>query len=547
MRGPRISQMRKRIIAYSWALLALGPIGGACWADDSPATGAEITLQTVDQVFRTADDVQLTSFLGESSVTSLPIVPAPTEPQRISYESIAAEPAATRYYQTCPVCSPAAPEVFGESWKNVPLGFMDGLGFLDASTLTFGGELRHRYMDEDNRLRPRNPGDPNESTYHLIRWRNWIDFKMGDAFRVYVEMLDASIHDNELFPLPIDVNRWNIQDLFIDAKIAELDDKPVYLRAGRQDLQYGAQRLVSPLDWSNTRRNFEGFKLMSKGDVWDVDMFATRPVNTATGRSLQEFDHERDKADSSRWFSGVYSTYKGIQGHAFDLYWLWLQTDAANHNVNLADGNRHTVGLRWTTKGEVYDDCGQLSHVWTTDTEGGYQFGSDNGQDVQAGFFTTKTGVTLSQLPWKPNITGLFYWGSGDDDPNDNTNNTFDVYFPLGHAYWGIIDNLSGQNLIDYSVQGSVSPTEKLTVVGAMHWFDLATQNDRLYNVANVPLGGTGNGTDIGTEFDLIGTYKFNPNFNVQVGYSWFWNQDVVNALGRGDANQLYVQTTFKY
>ena len=30
----------------------------------------------------------------------------------------------------------------------------------------------------------------------------------------------------------------------------------VTLRGGRQDLLFGAQRLIGPLDWSNTRRTF---------------------------------------------------------------------------------------------------------------------------------------------------------------------------------------------------------------------------------------------------------------------------------------------------
>jgi hypothetical protein len=47
-------------------------------------------------------------------------------------------------------------------------------------------------------------------------------------------------------------------------------------------------------------------------------------------------------------------------------------------------------------------------------------------------------------------------YGSGDDDPTDGDNNTVSTLYPLGHAYWGIIDNLNGQNLLDYSLQGSL-------------------------------------------------------------------------------------------
>ena len=45
----------------------------------------------------------------------------------------------------------------------------------------------------------------------------------------------------------------------------------------------------------------------------------------------------------------------------------------------------------------------------------------------------------------------------------DTETNTVSILYPLNHAYWGIIDNLSGQNLIDYSVHATVKPTDKLT------------------------------------------------------------------------------------
>jgi hypothetical protein len=52
----------------------------------------------------------------------------------------------------------------------------------------------------------------------------------------------------------------------------------------------------------------------------------------------------------------------------------------------------------------------------------------------------------------------------------------------------------------------------------------------------------------VGEEIDLVGTYVFTPNFNVQIGYFWFWNGPVIqNNSPRGTAEQLYVQTTFSY
>ena len=435
--------------------------------------------------------------------------------------------------------------LWGEELKDVPLDFLGGLDALDNSTLSFGGELRYRFMSEDNRLRP---GGPAQNTYDLWRWRNYIDFRASDVFRAYVEMIDASIFNEDMPALTIDLNRWNIQNAFIDIKTIERDGKPVYFRAGRQELLYGAQRLVSPLDWSNTRRNFEGLKLTSKGETWDVDVFTTRPVNLATGREepLSRFDNEHDRAGGSRTFNGVYATYHGMENHAVDFYWLWLREQ--EERADRKDGSRHTVGYRWLWTHKVYDECCDVSQLWKLECEAAYQFGHDNNLTVNAAFCTADLSVTLPQVPWQPTFKALHYWGSGDRNPNDGQDNTFCVLFPLGHAYWGFIDNLSGQNLNDYSLQFSVKPTEKLTFLTAMHWFELANDHDVVYNVAGAPLGAPQTGVEIGEELDLWLTYAFNPNLSVNVGYFWFWNGTFIqNNLPRPTQTELAIQTTLRY
>ena len=83
-----------------------------------------------------------------------------------------------------------------------------------------------------------------------------------------------------------------------------------------------------------------------------------------------------------------------------------------------------------------------------------------------------------------------------------------------------------------------------------MHWFDVANNSDALYTIAGANAGGNNFGTEIGEELDLIGTYAFAPNFDVQVGYSWFWyGNRITNSpvLNRGDASQLYIQTSIRY
>jgi hypothetical protein len=430
------------------------------------------------------------------------------------------------------------------------LGFLRDQEISECLTFSAGGELRHRAMDERNRLRPGGPGD---STYDLWRLTPWVELNYGDDVTAHVEAIDASIFNRDLPITAIDENRADLLQYYVDAKIAELGDGNLRLRVGRQFLQYGSQQLVSPLAWSNTFRNFEGLRLYYSSSDWDIDGFAVRTVNGAAGNIFRPTS--ADHADQSHWFSGVYSTYKGCDNGKLDLYWLWSKEDG--NQAGLKD-DRHTVGARWAATSRI-EECGVTVGTWALDIEGAYQFGDTQvagptNQDIRAGFFTSKLGYTWNQGLWTPTIKGVFYWGSGDNSATDGTNNNFNTLFPLGHAYWGIIDNLNGSNLLDYSIQTSVKPCEKFSLNTDIHWFVKENAGAPIFNVANAPFGpggaiGTGN-KYIGSELDLVGTYTFSKNLSTQAGYSWFWYGQAVSnnpAIARGDATQFYVMTTLKF
>jgi len=429
--------------------------------------------------------------------------------------------------------------LFGEDWKNIPF-------CVQGQTFKFstGGEIRHRYMNEDNRLRP---GGPIQSDNNLLRWRHFLDLQAGDTFRFYVESIHADSYGGEAPVQPIDVNRWDLQNYFLDVNLFEDDLGKHTVRYGRQELLFGRQRLVSPLDWANTRRNFEGFRYLLKGEDYKFDFFAVNPVNSATGyASVAQYDNQFDQAHHGIDFIGSYFTYTGAKNTVLDAYWLYQNTrdDVATR----PDGSRHTMGSRVSRLFPVLDLCGEECRVWDFDSEGAFQFGQDNTQEVFAGFYTAIAGHTWKQAPWSPRVSGLFYYGSGDRNPTDSRNNTFSVMYPLGHAYWGLTDNLAGQNLINYGLQLDVKPTKKTAITAAYHWFELASNGDRAYNVAGAPIGAPGNGRNLGQALDLYGYYALNPNVDVQAGYSWFWYGSFIDKTApRDDASQFYLQTSFRY
>lgn len=415
-------------------------------------------------------------------------------------------------------------------------------------TYSLGSEVRYRYMDEQNRLRPQGTI---RDTYDL--WRVAPFFEVGNQWITgYVQAIDASIFDNEIPEVPIDENRSDLLQYYIDANLwGDPDDGVLRFRAGRQFLKYGSQYLVSPLGWANTYRNFEGFRLYWADPLWDIDVFAVRPVNGAAVPS-QFRPTSRDVPDRSIWFGGVYVSRKKVLGGALDGYWFWNKEDEPLANRH--DGNTHTVGIRHSGT-QPLPDLLPIATSWAWDGEIGGQFGNDNfvtdpRRDVVAGFAAASSGLTFTKSPWTPGIKGVFWWGSGDSSPGTGTIHTINTLYPFGHAYWGLLDNFNGANLIQYGLHGTVKPHKKLTLLAAWNLFNKANSGDFIYNIAGTNLGGPTQSRYIGHELDLIGTYAVNANLEVQLGYSWFWYGDAVDeqpALVRDDAHQAYLMTTWGF
>ena len=441
---------------------------------------------------------------------------------------------------------PNAPHFLGEEFKDISLGELLDLEELCGTTLSAGGEVRYRYMDESNRLRP---GGPARGMYDLWRWRQYLDLKVGQEFRVYGEMIEATMNRNPLPTTGIDVNHWDLQQLFADVQIGERDDKPIYFRVGRQELLYGSQRLVSPLDWANTRRNFEGLKIFSRGDEWDFDVWTTQTVNTATlgDGPVSYFDNHFDTRNHNHTFSGAWWTYKAVKEQTFDVYWLW---DINNSELppGTPAGNRHTLASRWLGHFPVADAGETPASIFHGEIDGGYQFGNDHGKEVDAGFFLAGVGHTWKKARWEPEVWLYWDWASGNRSPGSGTTHTFAQLYGFTHFYMGLIDNIARQNISDINGRVQLKPFDKTSFQAAYHFFNLATPKDVLYTITGQPLGKPNTGTGVGQELDLQATYTFSPNLNVQMGYYWFWNGTFIqNNAPRGPGNLLFVQTTLSY
>lgn len=405
----------------------------------------------------------------------------------------------------------------------------------DDWLLSFGGSFWVRNVHEwESRLTER------DNVFNLTRLRLHGDLWYRDRFRIFAEFIDARTHDQDLARLPIDENRHDILNLFADLKLADIADNPAYVRVGRQELLYGSQRLISTLDWANTRRTFQGVKTFWHSPQFDLDAFWVRPMLT----DVNKFDAQPDRWDEDRNFYGLWGTYKPLKGHFADLYFLSLDTNPRSKTTlggALTDSVVHTLGARY---------AGDWEHV-LFELEGMYQFGDFAKQDISAGAVAAGVGYHFAALPMNPQMWLRYDYASGDEDPTDGTHNTFNQLFPFGHYYLGWLDRVGRQNIHDFNVQLALYPQPWFTTIIQYHKFWLANDKDALYNAAGAATrrDSTGkSGDDVGDELDLRFNAHLSRHQDVLFGYSKLWSGDFIKRTGANVSPDLfYLQYVFRF
>lgn len=420
----------------------------------------------------------------------------------------------------------------GSSGPRPPLKFIP-LGGDERTVLSLGAQLRLRGENWQN-FSFGGPGRRDDG-FGLLRLRLHGDLRAGRHLRVFVEGKSSLASGREL---PggnriLDVDSADVQNAFLDLRLGE---GKLTLRLGRQELQFGKQRLVSPLDWSNTRpRSFDGLRLVFRHGTWRTDGFWSRHVRTRK-YSLNS------SHDSGTQFFGIYSAGKlPGTGLDLDLYWLGLDRKAAPWGGFVAGEERHTLGIRLG---------GAFSGSWDFDVEGAYQFGRHGPRDIRASMTAAQLGHRIQGLAAAPRVYTGLDWASGDRNPSDSRLGTFNQLFPLGHAFLGFIDLVGRQNVVDWASGVSVSPLRRLTASLDVHQFWRTQKGDAFYDAGGAVIRPANPefSRGLGWETDLVLRWSLDRHTLLEGGWSYFFPGRFLEQSGPAERVQfLYLSAQFTY
>ncbi|MCS7306770.1 MAG: alginate export family protein [Thermoguttaceae bacterium] len=392
------------------------------------------------------------------------------------------------------------------------------------ATLDVGGEYRLRHHSERNHRGQGLTGLDDDFLLH--RTRLYANLELGELARVYAEMNDALSTNETYQPRQLEEDRTELQNLFMDVPILGFRSDGFVARLGRQELLYGAGRLVSPLDWANTRRTFEGYKLFWQGAFWTVDAFWVRPIYP----NPEAFD----SPDASQQFMGLYLVRRLGQQAVVEGYYLRLVEEDG-----VPDFDFHTFGFR----------SHQEYNGWLGELEAAIQFGSYGAVDHTAGMYTIGVGRRFSCLPGKPVFWMYYDWASGDPIQG----NGFHHLFPDSHQYLGYMDLFGRRNIEDWNFQLLVHPHRDWTVQVAWHIFHRQHPLDVPYGVDMRPLVATPGGSgDYGQELDVVLQWAIRPRAELRFGYSRFFAGEFFRSNPspsphQDDADFFYTQFSLRF
>lgn len=397
--------------------------------------------------------------------------------------------------------------------------------------VSFGGHLRTRFEDHRNfAFTPTSDADDNFVLYRGLFHADW---HIGDNLRIFSEFkhADASGRDLPGGKRPIDQDKAELQQLFIDYKFNIGSESSFALRLGRQEYSFGKSRLISPLPWANALRHWDGVTGILKTPQLDVNFFYS---------SFNPIDQDGfNDSDSSNKLSGFYAKQKLSKKSGIEYYWLATERDELTFNGTFGDEDRDTFGLRhW----------GKLSDSLSYEFEGAYQTGDVGGEDISAYMFAGQLVYAFAGAN-KSKLSFAIDYASGDDDVGGEVN-TFNQLFPLGHAYFGFIDAVARQNIIDLSASYWTKTSSRSSLRIAVHNFSRAEDADALYNAGGgvVRVGDANASSDIGNEVDISFNYSLTEKVTSTIGFSQLFAGDFLSDTGTDeDIKFAFVQFLYNF
>lgn len=294
------------------------------------------------------------------------------------------------------------------------------------------------------------------------------------------------------------------------------------VQAGRQELKYDNQRLLSFNDWALPGRTHDAV-------VFQYDNDAASKLHVGLGLNQSQ--------------NRMFETHYGLN-HYKTLNYIWYNTRISTNTtaslLAIADGYEHPdnpdkLYIRGTWSAYMQSSPGNYSFTFNP----AYQHGNTRtGQDISAWFVTFEASARLTG-----SYSGLlgFELFSGNDGVNPgDTYTAFSDLYGIGHARHGFMDYFTsfpahtlGAGLFNPYFKNTFRLSDQTVFTADLHLFYI--QNDYPDPV------NPGQSIDyyLGSEIDLVLSYRFNDFTRLMFGYSVMFGTESMEVIKGGSKDEF--------
>jgi len=412
--------------------------------------------------------------------------------------------------------------------------FLQPLKLIEVSSskgvfLTLGGEYRARFESFTNQ----NYTSENES-YYSQRLDLHTSLRIGSRFRLFGELYHGYTSGEERL---LEDDQLDLHQAFLEVILLDQTSSTLSVRLGRQEIGFGASRLIGIREGPNMRRSFDLAKLTYKKGKGSLNVIYGNELTYG----FDSFDNasnlfERNSQNPTIWGIYLQDNFIGKPGN-LDFYYFGFNSTTARFNDVIGEETRHSLGVR------SYGTVGRYSF----NTELIYQFGEIGESDISAYNFETDWKYVLIMSGWKPTLGLKLDFSSGDTNPGDGKIQTFNPMF-VNPAIYSLAAVNTPANITSFHPNLTIYPAKGLSIYMDYALFYRTRSSDGLYTPPRFLLRESGGVSEkhIGDVVGLQANWEINRNISFDLRSSYFIAGKFIKATG-SSKNTFYIAPTISF
>ena len=326
--------------------------------------------------------------------------------------------------------------------------------------LSFSGELRPRAEGFQNGSFTEGRDD----AYFLNRFRLNMNVTPAWWMKFSFHGQDARIAWNDIaVKAPPNYDPMDLRIGYLE--LGDVEKTWLTARLGRQELNFGEERLLGSFGWSNVSRSFDAVRLTLRHKGYRLDAFAASVVQLS--------DQQFNKSQTGDNMHGMYGQIADlIPDSTLEPYAFWRVAPSVKaEDATPGKLDLKTFGVRW---------FGKLPASFDYNLEAARQIGSWSKDRIGGWGLHARLGHNFPAR-YSPRLAVEYNHGSGDSNPSDGKHETFDVLYPTGHDKYGLADQVGWKNMHHIGNVFEFLPIRKLRTQVKYHNWWVASTKDGIY------------------------------------------------------------------